>query len=102
MNGKYHRLVDSNMKHLYYTVQQCIAHHTMSGCPLSSGDILGTGTISAPGLFGSMHERGTQYHFDLQNGETRNYLSDGDTVRLNGHCEGDGFKIGFGSCEGMI
>lgn len=73
---------------------------------MSTGDLLGTGTISAPEKtgFGSMLElcwKGTQT-IDIGDGEERKFLKDGDEVNLVGVCEGAGYKIGFGECTGVV
>lgn len=101
-----HVISTSNMKHLYYSVAQCIAHHTVTGCNLNPGDMLGSGTISSTEKegFGSMVELcwGGKDDISLGNGETRKFLKDGDEVNMNGVCEGNGFTIGFGDCRGKI
>jgi len=102
----YHMIAESNMKYLYYSVAQTIAHHTVTGCNLSAGDMLGSGTISGTekSQFGSMLElcwKGEQ-PIPLPNGEERKFLVDGDSITLRGVCKGDGYTIGFGECEGTI
>ena len=46
----------SNFKHLYWNMSQQLAHHTVNGCPVNSGDMMGSGTISGPtpDSYGSM------------------------------------------------
>ncbi|POM14051.1 hypothetical protein CSX04_08257 [Burkholderia cepacia] len=84
-----------------------IAHHTMGGCNLQPGDLLGSGTISGPssGEAGALIELtvgGTQ-PVDIGNGESRAFLDDGDTVIFRGWCERDGFaRIGFGTNHGTV
>jgi fumarylacetoacetase len=90
----------SNMKHMYWNPAQQLAHHSINGCNMSSGDLLGTGTISgpAPGSFGSMLEitwRGTQPVM-LPNGQERKFINDGDVVMLRGHCEREGVSSSSG------
>lgn len=68
--------------------------------------MLATGTISGPtpGSYGSMLElawKGTK-PVQLKNGQTRKYLEDGDTVIMDGYCQGNGYRIGFGKCEGLL
>jgi fumarylacetoacetase len=87
----------SNMRHMYWSPAQQLAHHSINGCNMSSGDLLGTGTISGPerGSFGSMLEitwRGTQ-PLTLPNGQERKFINDGDAVMLRGHCEREGVSI---------
>lgn len=44
-----HRLGLSNSLNMYWTVAQMVAHHSVNGCKLQPGDLLGTGTLSGPG-----------------------------------------------------
>jgi fumarylacetoacetase len=102
-----HRLTVSNARHLYWTVAQMLAHHTISGYNLRPGDLFGSGTISAPEPAGyaALVEitRGGQDAVTLPNGETRHFLADGDEVILRAHCQRDGFSsIGFGECRGRV
>ncbi len=102
-----HRLAISNARHLYWTAAQLVTHHASGGCNLRPGDLLGTGTISAPeeSGFGSLLEttNGGRKPFDLPSGETRRFLEDGDTVIMR--CRGrrqDYASIGFGECRATI
>ena len=85
---------------------QQIAHHTITGCNLRTGDLLASGTISGPekDSRGSMLEIswGGKEPITLPNGETRTFLEDGDVITLKGFCSGKGYKIGFGNCIGEI
>ena len=101
------RLMRSNFRDSYWTLAQLVAHHTVTGCNLQAGDLLGSGTQSGPdaGQGGSMLELtlGGKQPLRLPNGETRGFLEDGDTVILRGRCERSGFRrIGFGACTGMV
>jgi fumarylacetoacetase len=96
----------SNMKYLYWSIVQMLAHHTVTGCNMRVGDLCGTGTISGPteDSYGSMLEltwRGEK-PIALPNGETRKFLQDGDSVTMKGYCQGDGYRIGFGEMTGKI
>uniref|UniRef100_G3WQ21 Fumarylacetoacetase n=1 Tax=Sarcophilus harrisii TaxID=9305 RepID=G3WQ21_SARHA len=96
----------SNFKHMYWTMKQQLAHHTINGCNLQPGDLLASGTISGPNPenFGSMLElswRGTKA-IDLGNGQTRKFLQDGDEVIITGYCLGNGYRVGFGQCTGKV
>ncbi len=97
----------SNLRELYWTLGQMVAHHTSSGCNLQTGDLLATGTVSgaattARGCLLEITARGAQ-PVVLRNGETRKFLEDGDTVILRGYCERDGaVRIGFGECRGTV
>ncbi|XP_027137670.1 fumarylacetoacetase [Larimichthys crocea] len=96
----------SNFRYMYWTMKQQLAHHTVNGCNVRAGDLLASGTISGPDpeSFGSMLElswRGSK-SIDLGGGETRTFLKDGDQVTITGHCQGDGYRVGFGPCMGSI
>ena len=97
----------SAARHMYWTVAQIVTHHASNGCDLHPGDVLGTGTLSAPeatGL-GSLLEstNGGKEAVRLANGETRTFLEDGDEVTLGGTARADGFvAIGFGPCTAMV
>jgi fumarylacetoacetase len=99
-------ITESNAKHLYWSFPQMIAHHTVGGCNLQPGDMLGSGTISAEkeSGFGSMLELGWKGTKDvlLKDGEKRRSIKDGDTVTLRGFAQGNGFKVGFGECSGKV
>lgn len=91
----------------YWTPAQLIAHHTVNGCNLQPGDLLGSGTLSGPerSQAGSLLEltNGGKEPFTLPGGETRTFLQDGDTLVLAGWCERAGARrIGFGRCEGTV
>lgn len=85
----------TSARELTWSAAQQLAHHSSSGCPMSVGDLLGSGTIAGPDqdACGSLVER--------QDG-SRSFLQDGDTVTLSGHAQGDGYRIGFGLCQGQI
>lgn len=96
----------SNMKHLYWSIDQMLAHHTITGCNMRVGDLCGTGTISGPteDSYGSLLEltwRGEK-PIQLPNGEERKFLQDGDMLTMRGYCQGDGYRIGFGEVTGKI
>lgn len=96
----------TSYREMYYSAAQQLAHHTTAGCRMDVGDLLGTGTISGPdaGTYGSLLELswGGKQPIRLDDGATRSFLEDGDTVDLRGWCEGDGYRIGFGDCSGRI
>jgi fumarylacetoacetase len=100
-----YRLAASNARHLYWTVGQMVTHHACGGCNLEAGDLIGTGTISAPDSVGSMLEltRGGREPVTLPSGETRRFLDDGDEVIFRAVARRDGFvPIGFGECRGVV
>jgi fumarylacetoacetase len=96
----------SNAKYLYWNVNQQLAHHTINGCNVQVGDLYASGTISgpSPGSYGSLLELSWngQRPLKLSNGESRNFLEDGDSVIVKGFAEANGVRIGFGSCVGKI
>ncbi|MDR3426981.1 fumarylacetoacetase [Silvimonas sp.] len=101
------RLGLSNFGYAYWSVAQMIAHHTVNGCNLQSGDLLGTGTQSGPSSHeaGSLLEmtQGGKAPITLANGETRTFLQDGDEIILRAWCAKPGtVRIGFGECSGQI
>lgn len=101
------RLMCSNYRDAYWSVAQLVTHHTVNGCNLRSGDLLGTGTLSGPKADqgGSLLElsQGGQKAIPLSNGEMRTFLHDGDTVILRGYCQRQGFRrIGLGECRGTV
>jgi fumarylacetoacetase len=99
------RICASNFRYLYWTLAQQVAHHTVNGCNLRTGDLLASGTISGPtpDSYGSLLElswRGTR---PVKVGEeTRTFLRDGDRVTMTAWCQGDGYRIGFGSVTARI
>ena len=101
------QLMQSNFADAYWTLAQLVAHHTVNGCNLQPGDLLGTGTLSgpAPEQGGSLLElsAGGKRPLKLVNGEERSFLQDGDTVTLRGACRHPkARRIGFGACSGMV
>ncbi|MBK6295052.1 MAG: fumarylacetoacetase [Rhodoferax sp.] len=102
-----HRVSHSNFLDAYWTVSQMVAHHTVNGCNLQSGDLLGSGTQSGPTPeeAGSLMELslGGKQPLSLPSGETRTFLEDGDTVVFRGHCQASGAaRIGFGEVRGTL
>ena len=97
----------TNYRHAYWTAAQMLTHHTVNGCNLQPGDLLGTGTLSGPTLDSACAlielTTGGQNPVQLPGGETRTWLQDGDTVILRGWCERPGaVRIGFGECVGTV
>ncbi|GGP19052.1 fumarylacetoacetase [Silvimonas iriomotensis] len=101
------RLGQSQFAQSYWSIAQMVAHHTINGCNLQAGDLLGSGTQSGPLAHeaGSLLEltHGGKQPMTLANGETRTFLQDGDEVILRGRCAADGaVSIGFGLCSGTL
>src|SRR4029453_12975459 len=89
------RLSRGPASNMYWTVAQMVTHHASNGCNLNPGDLLGTGTISAPTEdgYGSLIElsRGGQQAIAMPGGENRRFLEDGDALILTGRMEAEGF-----------
>lgn len=96
----------TNFRHMYWSMAQQFAHHTVSGCNVRVGDLMGSGTISGPtpDSFGSLLELtwNGQNPITLASGAKRTYIEDGDTVVMTGWCQGDGYRVGFGEVSGQI
>ena len=85
---------------------QQLTHHTVNGCKINSGDMMGSGTISGPtpDSYGSMLElawQGTK-PITLSDGSTRTSIQDHDTVTLSGFCKNDKIRLGFGKVETKV
>ncbi len=99
-------ITNTNFQNLYWSIAQQLAHHTVNGCNLEAGDLLASGTISGAteesrGCMLELTWRGAN-PLNLLNGETRKWLEDGDTLRITGWCQGDGYRVGFGEVSGRI
>lgn len=104
--GSENTICRSNYKHMYWNMNQQLAHHTVNGCNIRCGDVMASGTISGPEpeSFGSMLElswKGTK-PIPLNDGTERKFLQDGDTIVMTGYCEKDGIRIGFGEVRTKI
>jgi fumarylacetoacetase len=97
----------SNLRDVYWTLAQMVAHHSSNGCNLRPGDLIASGTVSGPdpesrGCLIERTWRGTE-PLSLPGGEERRFLEDGDEVILRGRCQREGFAaIGFGECRGVV
>ena len=105
-NGDENVVANSNFKYMYWSMAQQLAHHTVNGCNVRSGDMMGSGTISGPtpASYGSMLElswKGTK-PLTLNDGSQRKFINDHDTVILRGYCQNDTVRIGFGDCSGKV
>jgi fumarylacetoacetase len=101
------RVSQSTFRHSYWSISQLVAHHSLNGCNLSPGDLLGSGTQSGPTAeeAGSLLElsEGGKRSLTLRSGEARTFLEDGDRVIFRGWCERPGFRrIGFGEVAGTV
>jgi fumarylacetoacetase len=97
---------NSNYKYMYWTMEQQLAHHTINGCNVNVGDMMGSGTISGPepSEYGSMMElswKGTK-PLKLNDGSERKFINDHDTVILRGYCKNENIRVGFGECRATV
>jgi fumarylacetoacetase len=100
------KICTSNFKYMYWTMAQQLAHHTVNGCNIRCGDLMGSGTISGPtpDSYGSMLElawKGTK-PLQLNDGSERKFIQDGDTVIMRGFSVKEGVRIGFGEVSGKV
>ncbi|BAE57423.1 fumarylacetoacetate hydrolase FahA [Aspergillus flavus] len=103
--GKPTIISNSNAKNLLYSFPQMLAHHTITGCNMNPGDLLGSGTISGtePKTQGSLLEQTNGKNpLKLDDGSERLFLEDGDTIVLRGKAGTEGNYVGFGDCTGTI
>ncbi|DAZ92571.1 TPA: hypothetical protein N0F65_012801 [Lagenidium giganteum] len=106
-SSKSYVITKSNFRNMYWNMKQQLVHHTVTGCNMQPGDLLGSGTISGQtdDSLGSMLELSWQGTRDIalgDSGETRKFIKDGDIVSIRGYCQGNGYRIGFGPCDGKI
>jgi fumarylacetoacetase len=102
-----HTVSQTSYRHAYWTAAQILAHHTVNGCNLQPGDLLGSGTLSGPDLSqaGALIEltQGGKVPVSLPDSSQRTFLQDGDEVLMRGWCEAPGAaRIGFGECRATI
>jgi fumarylacetoacetase len=105
-NGRENVVCRSNFRYMYWNICQQLAHHTVNGCNITTGDLYASGTISGPdaGSYGSMLEltwRGTK-PITLNDGSERKFINDNDILIIRGFAEKDGLRIGFGECVTRI
>jgi fumarylacetoacetase len=91
---------------MYWNQSQQLAHHSVNGCNIKCGDLMGSGTISGPtpDSYGSMLElswKGTK-PITLSDGSERKFILDGDTVIERGYCENESVRVGFGEVRTKI
>ena len=105
-NGDLNTLSTSNFRYMYWSMSQQLAHHTVNGCNVRAGDMMGSGTLSGPtkDSYGSLLELswGGKEPISLKDGTTRTFLNDGDNILLRGYCKNEAVRIGFGKCTGKI
>jgi fumarylacetoacetase len=96
----------SNYRHMYWNMNQQLAHHTVNGCNIKAGDMMASGTISGgeEGMYGSMLEitwKGTK-PVQMPNGSERKFIQDNDTVIMRGYSQRDGVRVGFGEVKAKV
>lgn len=105
-NGEENSVSKSNFKYMYWTMSQQLAHHTINGCQVNAGDMMGSGTISGPtpDSYGSMLELtwGGKNPITLKDGTERKFIADNDTVIMRGFCQKDSLRIGFGEVSSKL
>lgn len=104
---KAYPITNSNFRNMYWNMKQQLVHHTVTGCNMQPGDLLASGTISGQtdDSLGSMLELSWQGSREIplgDSGAVRKFIQDGDTVSVTGFCQGDGYRIGFGPCDGKV
>ena len=101
------RVAEPPFKDMYWTPAQQLAHLTVNGASVRTGDLYASGTVSGPareqvGSFLELTRNGTE-PVKLGDGSTRGYLADGDTVTISGTAPGRaGAPIGLGSVSGTV
>lgn len=105
-NGEENLICSSNQKYMYWNMAQQLAHHTVNGCNVKCGDLMGSGTISGPtpDSYGSMLElawKGTK-PLKMSDGTERKFIQDHDSVIMRGYCEKNGIRVGFGEVSAKI
>ncbi|MGL4175436.1 MAG: fumarylacetoacetase [Dermatophilaceae bacterium] len=92
---------------MYWSPAQMLAHLTANGASVRAGDLFGSGTISGPdkrtrGCFLELTWSGSE-PLTLDDGATRTFLQDGDTVTMRAAAPGaDGTVVGLGECTGTV
>ena len=105
-DGSENLVSHSNFRHMYWSMRQQLAHHTINGCNIKVGDMMASGTISGddPSAYGSMLElswRGAK-PLKLADGSERKFIHDGDRVIMRGWAQQDGVRVGFGEVQTKV
>lgn len=105
-NGKTTETCKVGFETMYWTFRHMLAHHTIGGCGLRTGDLIASGTVSGE----EEHEHGCLLELTkngkkpskLVDGSGLRYLADGDEVTYEA-VVGDGSAgVGFGACVGVV
>lgn len=98
-------IAETNYKYMYWTINQQIAHHTVTGCKLNVGDMMASGTISGveKNTYGCLFEMNQNGKNAFKLGETdRVWIEDNDYVNFSATIKGHGYRLGFGNCGGEV
>ena len=100
----FQKISSSNLKELYWSLNQQVTHHTETGCNLRPGDLMGTGTISGTtkDSAGSLLEMSEAAKVKIPLPVERFFLQDGDTVKFTAFAQGKSFRVGFGECTSCV
>ena len=105
-NGILTTVCQSNFKYMYWNMAQQLTHHTINGCPVKAGDMMGSGTISGPtpSSYGSMLELAWKGEkpISLKDGSKRIFIHDFDTVVMSGYGIKNNIRIGFGEVSNKL
>lgn len=107
-DGQLKPVCRTNLKYLYWSFAQMLAHHTINGCNMQTGDLCGSGTISGPSpdSYGSLLELSwngeTKVAVSQAAHHSRSFLEDGDTVIITATANKGSITVGFGECAGKI
>ena len=100
------QICKSNFKYMYWNMSQQIAHHTVNGCNLNVGDMMASGTISgkSENSYGSMLELswGGKKKITLDDGLSRTFIEDYDSVIMRGYCKKNEIRVGFGEVRSKL
>ncbi len=99
-------ICQTNFKHMYWSMAQQLTHHTIAGCNLQVGDLMGSGTISGATVdaYGSLLELtwNNSKPLQLSNGQSRGFIEDGDSIIMQAYAEKDGIRVGFGEVRNQV
>lgn len=99
-------ICQTNFKYMYWSMAQQLTHHTIAGCNLQVGDLMGSGTISGAtaDAYGSLLELtwNNSKPLALSNGQSRGFIEDGDSVIMRGYAEKEGIRVGFGEVRNQV
>lgn len=96
----------ARFRDLYWTFEQMLTHHTVSGCNIKAGDIIASGTVSsegerAQGCLLELTENG-KVPLQLSAGCERVWLQNGDIVSMTAVADNGTVRVGFGPCKTIV